>query len=40
MSVNLNNIAILNIYGVDYGCIINGTEKSEAINLLKNIDLS
>ena len=40
MFVNLNNIAILNIYSVDYCCIINGTKNIEVINLLKNADLS
>ena len=37
MSTKLNDITILNIEGVDYGCIIN---KSEAINLLQNADLT
>ena len=32
MSMNLNNIAILNIHGVDYRFVINGISKSEAIN--------
>ena len=36
MSMNLNDIAILNIFNVSYCCIINGTSKSEAINLLEN----
>ena len=40
MFVNLNDIAILNIQGVDYHCIINGIGKSEAVNLLKNTDLN
>ena len=30
----LNNIAILNIHRVDYRCIINGINISEAVNLL------
>ena len=34
MSMNLNNITILNIYGVDYCCITVGIRKSEAVNLL------
>ena len=34
MSINLNDIAILNIPGVDYRCIINGISKSEAVNVL------
>ena len=32
MSMNLSNIAILNIKGSDYYCIINGNSKSKAIN--------
>ena len=35
MSINLNDIAILKICGIDYCCIINGISKSKAINLLK-----
>ena len=31
MSMNLGDIAILNIKGTDYGCIISGISKSEAI---------
>ena len=40
MSINLSDIAILNIKGSDYGCIISGISRSEAINLLHNIDLT
>ena len=40
MSINLNNIAILNIQGIDYCCIINGIGKSGAVNLLQNADLT
>ena len=40
VSINLNNIAILNNHGVDYCCIINGISKCEAIYLLENADLS
>ena len=40
MSMNLSNIAILNIKGVDYCCIISGVSKGEAINLMQNIDLT
>ena len=36
----LNSIVILNIYGVDYQSIISGINKSEALNLFKNVDLS
>ena len=38
--MSLNNIAILDIYSVDYRCIIAGISKSEAMKLLKNADLS
>ena len=38
ISMNLNNICILNICGVNVLCIINGISKSEAINLLENAD--
>ena len=40
MSINLNDIATLRIKGADYCCIINGISKSDAINLLKNSDLT
>ena len=40
MSINLSNIIILNIHGVDYTCIINEISKSKAISLLQNIDLN
>ena len=33
MSMNLNDIAILNIRGSNYHCIISGISKNEAINL-------
>ena len=35
MSMNLSNIAILSIHGVDYCCITNGFSKSAALGLLK-----
>ena len=35
MFMNLSNIAIPDLYDVDYHCIINGTDKNEAINLLQ-----
>ena len=38
--MNLSDIAILNIRSADYCCIISGITKSEAINLMKNIDLN
>ena len=40
MSMNLSDIAILNIKGSDYRCIISLISKNEAINLLQNPDLS
>ena len=40
MSVNLRDIAILNIKGDDYRCIISGISKCKAINLMQNIDLT
>ena len=39
MFMNLNDTAILNIFGVDYLCVIFGVSISEAINLLRNADL-
>ena len=40
MSMKLRNIAILNIKGSDYCCIISLTSKNEAINLIQNADLT
>ena len=40
MSMSLSDIAILNIKGSDYPCIITGISKSEAIKFLQNIDLT
>ena len=40
MSVNLSNIAILNIKGSDYRCIFSLISKNEAINLMQNADLA
>ena len=40
MSMNLSDIAILNIKGADYCYIISRINKSEAINLMQNIDLT
>ena len=37
MSMNLSDIAILNIKGSDYHCIITGISKSEAVSLLQKI---
>ena len=38
MSINLSNIAILNIKGSDYHCIIGLIIKNEAIKLMENAD--
>ena len=38
MSMNLSSIAILNINGSDYHCIISLISKREAINLMQNVD--
>ena len=38
ISVNLSNIAILNIKGSDYSCIISLISKNEVINLMQNAD--
>ena len=39
-SMNLRDIAILNIKGFDYRCIISLISKNEAINLMQNSDLT
>ena len=38
LSINLNDIAILNINGINYCFNINGMCKSEAVNLFQNDD--
>ena len=40
MSINLSDIAILNIKGSNYRCIIRLISKNEAINLMQNADLT
>ena len=40
MSINLSDIAILNIKGSDCHCIISLISKNEAINLMQNADLT
>ena len=40
ISMNLSNIAILKVHGVDYRCIIIGISKTEATKLMQNIDFS
>ena len=38
--MNLGDIAILNIKGSDYCCIISRISKGGAVKLLKNIDMT
>ena len=40
MSMSLSYIAILNIKGSDYRCIISLISRNEAINLMQNTDLT
>ena len=40
MSINVSDIAILNIKGSDYHCIIRRISKSETINLMQNTDFT
>ena len=40
MSVNLSDIAILNIKGSDYRCAVSLISKNMAITLLQNTDLT
>ena len=40
MSVNLSDIAILNIKSADYRCIVSGISKTEATNLIQNANLT
>ena len=40
MFINLEDIAILNIHGVDYRYIISGIRRSDAMNLMQNINLT
>ena len=40
MSMNLRDIATLNIKGSGYRCIISLISKNEAINLMQNADLT
>ena len=40
MFMNLNDVAILNIKGSDYRCIISLISKNEAINVMQNADLT
>ena len=39
MSINFNDVAILNINGADYCFNIYGISKSDAVKLLKNANL-
>ena len=38
--MKLSDIAILSIKGTNYCCMINGFSKNEAINFLKNVDMT
>ena len=40
MSMNLSDIAILNIKGSDHRCINSGISKIEALNLMQNTNLT
>ena len=40
MSMNLSDIASLNIHDADNCCIISGISKSKPINVIQNIDLT
>ena len=40
MFMKLSDIAILSIKGTNYCCMINGFSKNEAINFLKNVDMT
>ena len=40
MPMNLSDIAIVNIDGVGYCCIINEIGKSESVDLLQKADLN
>ena len=40
MSMNLGDITVLSIKSANYRCVISRIRKSEAINLLPNIDLT
>ena len=40
MPVNLSDIAILNIKGYDYRCIISLISKTEATSVMQNADLT
>ena len=40
MSIDLSDIAILNVKGADYHCIISGISKSKATYLVQNINLT
>ena len=39
LHLNIIDIAIITVKGVDYRCFINDISKSEAINLLENSEL-
>ena len=38
--MNLSDIVILNIHGIDYLFSVSGNSKSEAMNLMQNVNLT
>ena len=40
ISANLNDIATLNICGIDYRCVINRISKNDAVKLLQHANLT
>ena len=40
MSINLNNVAILNNGGAEYRCITSRIRKSDEVTLLQNVNLT
>ena len=40
MSINLSDIVLININSSDYYCIISQISQNEAINLIRNADLT
>ena len=40
ISMNLRNIAVLNVIGAGFSCIISGIFKSATMNLMENFNLT
>ena len=38
--MKISDIAVLDMKGADYHCIISGIRENEAINVMQNIDLT